>query len=55
MGKYHYETLKANNCDYLALTKYEGGEPVDFVKSDEELEERLNADKHHGRFPVEVN
>lgn len=51
----HYTTLKDNDCDLIALTDYEGGEPVDYVKSDEELEDWLKADKKHSWFPVELD
>lgn len=46
------KTIKENECDYIALTEYEGGEPVKFTKSDKELETWLDADEEHSWFPV---
>ena len=48
-----HETLIENDCDLIALTEYEGGEPVDYTKSDKELEDWLNEDEEHSWFPVE--
>jgi hypothetical protein len=44
--------LMANGCDTIALTEYEGGEPIGYTKSDKELENWLNADLKHSWFPV---
>lgn len=51
----HYTTLRDNDCDLIALTEYEGGEPIHYVKSDEELEDWLKADEKHSWFPVELD
>lgn len=47
------KTIKENECDYIALTEYEGGEPVKFTKSDKELKAWLDADEEHSWFPVD--
>lgn len=50
-----HKTIRENDCDRLALTQYEGGEPVYFTTSDKELEDWLNADPEHSWFPVDLN
>ena len=45
-------TIKENDCDCIALTEYEGGEPVSYTKSDKELDAWLDADPEHSWFPV---
>lgn len=48
------KTLEENNCDLIALTLYEGGEPIDYTKSDKELADWLNVDTKHSWYPVEM-
>ena len=50
-----HKTIKENACDCIALTEYEGGEPVHYTKSDKELQEWLDADEEHSWFPVDNN
>lgn len=45
--------IKENDCDCIALTEYEGGEPVSYTKSDKELKAWLDADPEHSWFPVD--
>ena len=40
--------------DLIALTLYEGGEPIAYVKSEEDLQAWLEADSKHSWFPVEL-
>lgn len=49
------KTIKENACDCIALTEYEGGEPVRYTKSDKELQEWLDANEEHSWFPVDNN
>ena len=48
----HFQTLTDNDCDRIALTEYEGGEPVKYVVTDEDLQSWLDADEEHSWFPV---
>ena len=50
-----HKTIEENACDCIALTEYEGGEPVHYTKSDKELQEWLDADEEHSWFPVDDN
>ena len=45
--------IEENDCDCIALTEYEGGEPVSYTKSDKELKAWLDADPEHSWFPVD--
>lgn len=49
--KYH-QTIEENGYDLIALTLYEGGEPVKYTKSDKVLNAWLNQDENHSWFGV---
>lgn len=60
-GVYDYENIKRicgttyitkNDCDYIALTNYEGGKPIDFTKLDMVVNDWL-IDKEHSWYCVE--
>ena len=53
--KKDHKTIEENGCDLIALTEYEGGEPIAYTKSDKELKEWLEADEEHSWFPVDEN
>jgi hypothetical protein len=46
------KTIKKNGYDLIALTMYEGGEPVRFTKSDKELNDWLKQDNNYSWFGV---
>ena len=48
-----HKTIEENDCDFIALTEYEGGEPIGYTKSDKELKQWLDADEEHSWFPVD--
>jgi hypothetical protein len=46
------KTIKQNGYDLIALTTYEGGEPIRYTRSDKELNAWLKQDKSHSWFGV---
>ena len=46
------KTIKQNGYDLIALTIYEGGEPIKYTRSDKELNAWLKQDKNHSWFGV---
>jgi hypothetical protein len=46
------KTIMKNGYDLIALTMYEGGEPVRFTKSDKELNDWLKESESHSWFGV---
>jgi len=49
-----HKTIEENQCDLIALTLYEGGEPIGYTESDADLYHWLSMDKKHSWFPVEL-
>jgi hypothetical protein len=50
--KKYNQTIEENGYDLIALTLYEGGEPVKYTKSDKVLNAWLKQDENHSWFGV---
>jgi hypothetical protein len=46
------QIIKENGYDLIALTIYEGGEPIKYTKSDKVLDTWLKQDENHSWFGV---
>ena len=50
--KTNRQIIKENGYDLIALTMYEGGEPIKYTKSDKVLNSWLKQDENHSWFGV---
>jgi hypothetical protein len=50
--KMYRQTIEENGYDLIALTLYEGGEPIKYTKSDKVLNAWLKQDENHSWFGV---